>query len=230
MYTTKKLMTVLLAMLACMSASAQVKFGAKVGLDLTNFWGKECGHQMVLNYQAGLIMEYRFSNAFAVAPEVVFAAQGGKYDVLFTDREDYIGPRVLPYGKYFGSNDGLYARHATFHMNYIDVPIILKYYVIPSLSIDFGPQVGFNVYSKMTLGEAYGKDVAGKYDKETIDLKDDTKSVDFGLGLGASYNLTDNAFVQARYTLGLTNVIKGDLGEFYESKNGNIQLAFGMKF
>ena len=33
----KKLMAVLLAMLACMSASAQVKFGAKVGLDLTTF-------------------------------------------------------------------------------------------------------------------------------------------------------------------------------------------------
>ena len=53
MYTIKKLI-MLLAMLACMSASAQVKFGAKVGLDLTNFWGKECGHQIVLNYQAGL--------------------------------------------------------------------------------------------------------------------------------------------------------------------------------
>lgn len=33
MKATKKLMAVLLAVLACMSASAQVKFGAKVGLD-----------------------------------------------------------------------------------------------------------------------------------------------------------------------------------------------------
>ena len=60
MNATKKLITLLLAVLACMSASAQVKFGAKVGLDLTNFCGKECGHQMVLNYQAGLLMEYKF--------------------------------------------------------------------------------------------------------------------------------------------------------------------------
>ena len=53
----KKLMILILVALTCMSASAQVKFGAKVGLDLTNFWGKECGHHMVLNYQAGLLME-----------------------------------------------------------------------------------------------------------------------------------------------------------------------------
>ena len=33
----KKKLIMLLAMLACMNASAQVKFGAKVGLDLTNF-------------------------------------------------------------------------------------------------------------------------------------------------------------------------------------------------
>ena len=32
MNTTKKLITLLLVMLACMSTSAQVKFGAKVGL------------------------------------------------------------------------------------------------------------------------------------------------------------------------------------------------------
>lgn len=63
--------------------------------------------------------------------------------------------------------------------------------------------------------------------KETIDLKDATKKVDFGLGLGATYNLTDNAFVQARYTMGLTKVF--DVAESNE-KNGNIQVAFGMKF
>ena len=52
MMKMKKKLIMLLAVLACMSASAQVKFGAKVGLDLTNFWGKHAGHKMALNYQA----------------------------------------------------------------------------------------------------------------------------------------------------------------------------------
>ena len=74
----KKLMILILVALTCMSASAQVKFGAKVGLAFTNFWVKECGHHIVLNYQAGLLIEYKFHPHFGISPEVVFAAQGGQ--------------------------------------------------------------------------------------------------------------------------------------------------------
>ena len=196
----KKVLVLIAAAIVCMSASAQLQFGAKVGVDATHFWGKDTPHGMQLNYQAGLMMEYKFSPKFAIAPEVVFAAQGGK-DTRKVDLVD---------------------ADCTFHTNYINVPVMLKYYVSPAFSIDFGPQVGFNVYSKMT---AKGK-ASSIEAKWTDDLKDGTKTVDFGLGFGGTYNLTDNAFVQARYTMGLTNVFKGD----GDCKNGNIQLAFGMKF
>ena len=196
----KKVLVLIAAAIVCLSASAQLQFGAKVGVDMTNFWGKDVEHGMKPSYQAGLVMEYKFNPHFAIAPEVVFAAQGGKetrtVDLVDTD--------------------------CTFHTNYINVPVMLKYYVSPAFSIDFGPQVGFNVYSKMT---AKGK--AANVEAEwTTDLKDDTKTVDFGLGLGGTYNLTEHAFVQARYTMGLTNVFEGG----GDCKNGNIQLAFGMKF
>jgi hypothetical protein len=204
---TKKLI-MLLAMLATMSASAQVQFGAKVGVDLTNFWGKDVDHKMTLNYQVGLMMEYKFSRAFAVAPEVVFAAQGNGEITLHN--AGWVGENI---------NDA----YITYHTNYINVPVMLKYYAMPALSIDFGPQVGFNVYSKYTVNSRDGND---DY-KYVINNKKYTKAIDFGLGLGATYNMTDNAFVQARYTLGLTQVFKEDL---YESKTGNIQLAFGIKF
>lgn len=154
------------------------------------------------------MMEYKFNPNFAIAPEVVFAAQGGKE----TDKVDV---EEVP---------GMVEAKGTFYTNYINVPVMFKFYATPAFSIDFGPQVGFNVYSKMT---ASGK--AGNFEaKETVDLKDYTKTVDFGLGLGASYNLTDNAFVQARYTLGLTDVFKYQ--DESAGKNGNIQVAFGMKF
>ena len=94
---------------------------------------------------------------------------------------------------------------------------MLKYYVSPAFSIDFGPQVGFNVYSKVSI----------KGEDKPLDIKDGTNTVDFGLGLGGTYNLTENAFVQARYTMGMTKVFEGD---YSKEKNGNIQVAFGMKF
>ena len=202
-----KLMMILLALLALngLSASAQVKFGAKVGVDLTNYWGKHAGHKMALNYQASLMMEYQFSNVFAVAPEVVFASQGNGERSLY--EEGWVGEE--PSSKTMIS----------FQTNYINVPVMLKYYATPAFSIDFGPQVGFNVYSKYTI--------KGPDNKYVTNNKKYTKAVDFGLGLGATYNLTDNAFVQARYTLGLTNVFKDD---FNESKNGNAQVAIGFRF
>jgi len=193
----KKMMTLIAAAIVCMGASAQVQFGGKVGFDLTNFWGENAVHGMKPGYQVGLLMEYKFTPNFAISPEVVFASQGGKgtfFDTKYTD-----GVKI------------------TWTTNYINVPVMLKYYATPSLSIDFGPQVGFNVYSKYKE----------KNIDKSVDIKDETKAADFGLGLGATYNLTNNAFVQARYTMGLTNAFK-DEGD--KAKNSNIQIAFGMKF
>ena len=201
----KKFFVLIAAAIMCMSASAQVQFGAKVGFDMTHFWGEDAPSGWQPNYQVGLMMEYKFNPKFAIAPEVVFAAQGGK-------ENDKIDVEEVP---------GMVEAKGTFHTNYINVPLMLKFYATPAFSIDFGPQVGFNVYSKMT---ASGK--AGNFEaKETIDFKDMTNTVDFGLGLGATYNLTNNAFVQARYNLGLTKVFEDS-----QVKNGNLQIAFGMKF
>ncbi|MBE6316981.1 MAG: PorT family protein [Bacteroidales bacterium] len=203
----KKVFVLIAAAIVSMSAMAQVQFGAKVGFDLTHFWGEDAPHGIQPNYQVGLMLEYKFSPKFAIAPEVVFAAQGGKATADVYDDDV----------------DGLIKAKGTFHTNYINVPLMLKFYATPNFSIDFGPQAGFNVYSKMT---ASGK-LANVEAKESIDLKDNTKTVDFGVVLGGTYNLTENAFVQARYTLGLTNVF--DIPDSHE-KNGNVQIAFGMKF
>jgi hypothetical protein len=196
----KKVFVLIAAAIVCMSASAQVQFGGKVGFDLTNFWGSDVEHGMKPSYQVGLLMEYKMSPKFAIAPEVVFASQGGKYKALDLN---------------FFNLD--IEKTVTFNTNYINIPVMLKYYVTPSFSVDLGPQLGVNVYSKYSIE---GVD-------DAIDVKDNTKTVDFGVGLGGTYNLTNNAFVQARYTMGMTKVFDGDHNK---EKNGNIQVAFGMKF
>ena len=191
----KKVFVLIAAAIVSMSAMAQVQFGAKVGVDATNFWGKDTPHGMQLNYQVGIMMEYKFSDKFAIAPEAVFATQGGKFNIV-----EVAGQKV----------------DSKFTTNYINVPVMFKFYATPNFSFDLGPQVGFNVYSKQKVG-----------DLDAVDIKDLTKNVDFGVGLGGTYNLTDRAFVQARYTMGLTEVFKDEVSA---AKNGNIQLAFGMKF
>ena len=87
---------------------------------------------------------------------------------------------------------------------------------------DFAPTVVVQV------GIFFFRGFGGKDEdvKVTADIKDGTKAVDFGVGIGGTYSLTPNAFVQARYTLGVTNVYDGSK----DWKNGNIQVAFGWKF
>ena len=169
-------------------AQRSFTFGPKVGFDMTNFWGSDTEHGMKPSYQVGAFAEFGVANNFAIAPEVVFAAQGGKFD------------------------------HTTFNTNYINIPVMLKYYVSPAVSVDFGPQLGVNVYSKATT------DISGT--KVTTDLKDGTKDIDFGLGLGLTYNIAEDVFVQGRYTMGLTKAFDGD----GDVKNGNIQVSIGYRF
>ncbi|MBQ6648616.1 MAG: PorT family protein [Muribaculaceae bacterium] len=203
----KKIVIALMCtILATGAAMAQEKFtfGPKIGVDYTHYWGENVEHGGHLNYQAGVFMECRFTSKFSIAPEVVFAAQGGKYD--FKRNIEGIDVELKE----------------TDHVNYINVPVMLKYYVAPALSIDFGPQLGFNVYSKNTIE---GK-VEKLKEKETTDMKKYTKTVDFGLGLGLTYNITEEVFIQARYTMGLTKVFNVD----DDSKNGNGQIAIGFRF
>ena len=205
----KKITIALVCMLLTAGAAMaqkQFTFGPKIGVDYTHFWGKNAYHGGQLNYQAGLFMEYRFTSSFSIAPEVVFAAQGGKYDV-----------------KDYNDGDGYFDAKFTDNINYINIPVMFKYYVTPALSIDLGPQLGINVYSKYTV-ESKDKNLNIK---ETIDQKDDTKAIDVGVGLGLTYNITNDVFVQGRYTLGLTEVFdkSWDTG-----KNGNAQIAIGYRF
>ena len=203
-------------------AQKNFTFGPKIGVDYTHFWGKDCLHGGQLNYQAGLFMEYRFSDKFSLSPEIVFAAQGGKNKGVVINPENMPPYGTAPYGSEFKYADYIY------NLNYINVPVMLKYYVTPALSIDFGPQLGINVYHKCTIkGKGDNKDF-----KETVSTK--TKNMDFGLGLGLTYNITENVFVQGRYTMGMTNISNAKEGDGFgtpdKPKNGNAQISIGFRF
>ena len=198
----KKIAVALMCMIMATGAAMaqkQFTFGPKIGVDYTHFWGKEVSHDGVLNYQAGLFMEYRFNDKMSIAPEVVFAAQGGKNKWV-----EFNGVETS----------------TTYHLNYINVPVMLKFYVAPSLSIDLGPQLGINIYKKATDKWT----IDGEDHKDTYELES-PKSIDFGVGLGLTYNIAKDVFVQGRYTMGMTKVF-----EHGEAKNGNAQIAIGYRF
>lgn len=96
------------------------------------------------------------------------------------------------------------------NLNYINLPLLGKYYVAKGFSIEAGPQIGYLLSAK----------------NGSTDVKSSFKSLDFGVNLGASYLLNDRFIFSARYTLGLSD-INDTNGLSDKNRNGMFQLSFG---
>ncbi|MBA5793882.1 PorT family protein [Flavobacterium sp. xlx-214] len=199
-------------------AQQEVKFGPKAGVNFATLNGKDAKDaKMLIGFHVGAFAEIKFNEKFAVQPEVVFSAQGAKTEYS----ETVMGVTANYEGKA--------------KINYINVPIMAKYYVAPSFAIEAGPYVGFlataNAESKGTVGG-----VTQEFD---ADVKDQTNSIDFGVGVGASFNMDSGLFIGARYNLGLAKTGK-DYDETVNGvrvkvdaedvKNAVIQVSVGYKF
>ena len=81
--------------------------------------------------------------------------------------------------------------------------------------------------SKNTI-ENYTFDVEG-LGSDTVDMKDDVKSTDFGIGVGMNYEFSDVIFANARYQGGLTEIGDSEAGG-NSVKNSVFQIGLGFRF
>jgi Outer membrane protein beta-barrel domain len=103
----------------------------------------------------------------------------------------------------------------------VNVPLMIKYKAAEKFYIEAGPQIGF-----LTKAE---KEFTYDGNSVTEDVKDDAKSIDFSLNFGLSLDVSDNLFVEARYSFGLSN-ISDDTNEPTDIKASNIAINFGFRF
>ena len=95
------------------------------------------------------------------------------------------------------SNQGTkYSSDHKLLLNYINVPLLLQYNFDNGFRLQGGPQVGF-------LIEAKDKNQNVEYD-----VKNGYNTVDFSIPLGLSYLGYSGFGVDARYNIGVTNVVK----------------------
>lgn len=98
-----------------------------------------------------------------------------------------------------------------FDLNFVRIPVMAKYYVADAFSLQAGPQIAF---------------VAGGGE-----AKDYLKSMDFGLGFGAAYELSSGLFFDARYNLGLSD-LNDEAALFGDSKitQNSFTIGLGYRF
>lgn len=114
------------------------------------------------------------------------------------DKSLSIQPELL-YSGQGGKTDGYgIFSGSTTKLGYINIPVMVQYRLVPEFYLEAGPQLGFLGGAKVKSG------------KVTVDVKDDYKSVDFGLGFGLGYQFPVGVGIGARYMFGLSNVADVD--------------------
>lgn len=190
----KKIILAAIAVMAFSFANAQeTRFGVKGGLNLTTFaGGNYWDAKSLVGFHVGGFAEIKIIERLSIQPEVLFSTQGAKLE------------------------DGLDDFDAK--LNYINIPVLAKFYVTKQFTVEAGPQLGFLVSAK----------------HESEDAKDLYKSVDLGFNFGVGYNFTENVGVGLRYTVGLSNVGDYDSEDFDEyldsPKNSVLALSLAYKF
>tara|TARA_B110000967_G_C18650508_1_gene443095 strand:- start:54 stop:665 length:612 start_codon:yes stop_codon:yes gene_type:complete len=201
----KVLFTAVVVLLGLGNVSAQeVKFGAKVGLNSSNFTGDLEDSDAKIGFNLGAFAEISLSDKFIFQPELLFSTQGTSLEDS-TDSEAY---------------------KQTIKANYLNIPLLIKYGITDKFALEFGPQLGFLLSAKAKVEETF--------DGETIsieqDIKDSFKSIDFGLNFGASFDVAENIMIGARYNLGLSDITDGEDSEDFKVQNAVFSFSVGYRF
>jgi len=105
-------------------------------------------------------------------------------------------------------------------LHQISVPLMIRYFPIPSLSFNAGASVNFNLASKT------------KVDGRTYDHGDlnDLQTLQVGVLVGATYYIYKGFFVDARYNYYFGSVYKKDGDNDPSYRLSAIQVGLGYKF
>ncbi len=202
----KKLMLLAVMMITTMATRAQVSEGTltvmpKVGFNYSDVSGAGKIIDNKGGFAAGAEVEYRINTWLGLSGGLMYEQQGFKHKQ---------------------SDNKL-------KTEYINIPILARFYVWKGLALSTGLQPGFLTKAK------FGK-------SEEIDVKSDINKFDLAVPVAISYDFPFGLNLELKYYDGIVDVIKDKAGNtfgtssmtsrWYEEKNKNrtLQLSIGYKF
>ncbi len=178
----KRIILVLFASFFAISTYAQeIDFGFKAGMNFATINDASVSLDTRTGFHAGVFLGLKFNDKIALQPELLYSQQGADFDL----------------GK--------------FNLDYINIPVVLKYYLVQGLNIQVGPQFGFVINDEVSFAG-----IVGDVETENFDLS--------GI-VGAGVDLPFGLRIDARYNFGFNDVVKDSSG-----KNSVFSLALGYSF
>ena len=194
------MMAVLTASLTAMAQHEEGDFlvQPKVGLNIATLSDAD---KTIGDLNFGIEAELMLTDYFSLSAGAIVSNQGGKY------------------------NDDTYVSY-TVDLDYVNVPVMANFYILPGLSLKAGVQPSYRMKAKVkTDGATYDMDrfyalLSGTGIEEDFKVK----KFDLSIPVGISYEY-QNVVLEARYNWGVTKIMDND--SFY---NRVFQLTLGYKF
>lgn len=188
----------------------QVTFGVKGGVNISSATFDDSVQSYVSNVgnvvgvNGGIYTNIPMGAKFAFQPEVLFSMQGFTY----TYTNEYLKSDIET------------------KLNYVNIPLNFQFIVIDKVFIEAGPSFDFLVNAKgsYTSTDKYNGAVTSVSNK---DLKDNYKTLVFGVNFGGGYKINKNIFANVRYCFGLSPANQGNT---ISSKNRVLQIGVGYSF
>ena len=174
------------------NAQVSARLGIKGGLNFANF-NSDLDTDSKTGFHAGAFATFKFTK-LAVQPELIFSKQGATLDINGEELES--------------------------NYSYVNIPVLLKLYLLGGLNLQVGPQFGFLTSAKQDVLDGFGN-------KSEEDIKDELKGSEISLGLGAGWDLPFGLTVDARYNLGLSDISDNEASP--EAKNQVFQVSLGYR-
>ncbi|WP_324069795.1 MAG: porin family protein [Flavobacterium sp.] len=120
----KTIATLILLVLGTGISQAQLlEFGVKGGVNFANYTGGDVSgvdFKTITSYHAGMVMELKVFENFAIQPELLYSTQGAELEGLGDQFKNKLG--------------------------YLSIPVLAKFYLTSNeLSLELGPQASFLV-------------------------------------------------------------------------------------
>lgn len=178
-------------------SSLSPSFGVKGGVNFATISGDDFDSpDSRTSFHVGVFGEFPVAEIFSVQVEALYSGQG------FESNVD---------GGLVGG-DG----NVEYQLDYVNVPVLAKFYLMEGLSIEAGPQFSFKVNEEI--------DADANADGGDWDLNE-AKDFEFGVAGGLTFQTSMGLFATARYIQGIT-----DIFEDADAKNSVFQLGIGYKF
>jgi len=195
----KKLLIIsVVAVSALLTSCATTFYGIKAGPNIANIYGDDVDNaESKIGVLFGGYAEFQAFDTFSIQPELLYSAQGAKY----TESDGFDGK---------------------FKLDYLNIPIMGKFYVSDGFFLEAGPQIGFLLSAK---DEYESPGLSGE-----DDIKEFFKGTDFAANLGLGYQLEGGLNFGARYSVGVSNINDFEGSEDFKNTNGVFSFLVGFRF